>query len=436
MPAAATTTSADEGGDRGGGGGGCGGDACRRLPRRAARMERRVGDAGRAAAAGGPAPAGRARCGGRTPAAKLVVFVTAGRALHIPREVEESADAIFWTAHVGSFAGDAIADILAGIGEPDGAALARVAVRRRDHLGLRHAAGADRPAGGAGGGGVGDAAAAPPLVRLLPRPRGALAGGLLLRRGLFLHELRALGLGARAAGSFRLRGARRSTASVRVTNTGSRAGHRDGASLLPGHGLRGAGAAAPRAARPPAGDARSGGVRRRHLHGDAGDARQVRPRLGGRQAGLARPRPGGEPRPAFPRPARGAGARRDRALRRRALRAPLHCWCRRRRDDDLGLPARRPEQHGEPRRRRRHRALAGGGALRHAGGRDCPARRRDRDARGQRRALPDREALRAPTSSPPSPATTSSSSRARSAARASGTTAGTRATISTTTSSP
>jgi beta-glucosidase len=51
-------------------------------------------------------------------AAKLIVFVTAGRALHIPREVEENADAIFWTAQLGSFAGDAIADILAGAVSP------------------------------------------------------------------------------------------------------------------------------------------------------------------------------------------------------------------------------------------------------------------------------------------------------------------------------
>src|SRR5690606_21316188 len=42
-----------------------------------------------------------------SPAAKLVVFVTAGRALHIPAEVEENADAIFWTAHLGTFAGEA-----------------------------------------------------------------------------------------------------------------------------------------------------------------------------------------------------------------------------------------------------------------------------------------------------------------------------------------
>lgn len=52
------------------------------------------------------------------PQAKLIVFVTAGRALHIPREVEESADALFWSAHVGTFAGEAIADILTGAYNP------------------------------------------------------------------------------------------------------------------------------------------------------------------------------------------------------------------------------------------------------------------------------------------------------------------------------
>jgi beta-glucosidase len=48
------------------------------------------------------------------PQATLVVFVTAGRALYIPPEVETAADALFWTAHTGTFAGEAIADILAG----------------------------------------------------------------------------------------------------------------------------------------------------------------------------------------------------------------------------------------------------------------------------------------------------------------------------------
>jgi beta-glucosidase len=52
------------------------------------------------------------------PGAKLIVFITAGRALHIPQEVEANADAIFWTAHLGTFAGDAIADILAGVCNP------------------------------------------------------------------------------------------------------------------------------------------------------------------------------------------------------------------------------------------------------------------------------------------------------------------------------
>jgi beta-glucosidase len=52
------------------------------------------------------------------PAATLVVFVTAGRALHIPEGVEAAADALFWTAHTGTFAGDAIADILSGACNP------------------------------------------------------------------------------------------------------------------------------------------------------------------------------------------------------------------------------------------------------------------------------------------------------------------------------
>ncbi len=52
------------------------------------------------------------------PDAKLIIFVTAGRALHIPAEVEAAADALFWTAHLGTFAGEAIADILAGVASP------------------------------------------------------------------------------------------------------------------------------------------------------------------------------------------------------------------------------------------------------------------------------------------------------------------------------
>lgn len=54
------------------------------------------------------------------PDATLVVFVTAGRALHVPSEIEEAADALFWTAHTGTFAGEAIADILAGHADPSG----------------------------------------------------------------------------------------------------------------------------------------------------------------------------------------------------------------------------------------------------------------------------------------------------------------------------
>jgi beta-glucosidase len=54
------------------------------------------------------------------PAAKLVVFVTAGRALHIPAEVETNADALFWAGQLGTFAGEAIADILSGAHAPTG----------------------------------------------------------------------------------------------------------------------------------------------------------------------------------------------------------------------------------------------------------------------------------------------------------------------------
>lgn len=54
------------------------------------------------------------------PAARICAFVTAGRALHIPAEVEQAADALFWTAHTGTFAGEAIADILAGHAAPTG----------------------------------------------------------------------------------------------------------------------------------------------------------------------------------------------------------------------------------------------------------------------------------------------------------------------------
>ena len=146
--------------------------------------------------------------------------------------------------------------------------------------------------------------------------------------------------------------------------------HRDGASLLPGHGLRGAGAAPAGTPRPPAGDARARRVGDALLHGHA---RRCWPSTA-----------------AIPRPARGSGPTGTRR------RTPTGCsWSstRGRRstpssasatrpacslftlvpvaeagDDDLGVSARRPEQHGGPRRRRRLRPLAGGGALRDPGG--------------------------------------------------------------------
>ena len=60
----------------------------------------------------------------------------------------------------------------------------------------------------------------------------------------------------------------------------------------------------------------------------------------------------------------------------------------------MGHSARRAEQHGQPRRRRRLGALARGGALRDAGRPARGAGARDRHARGQRRPLPDRQVLR------------------------------------------
>ena len=59
-----------------------------------------------------------ARLRAANPAARLIVFVTAGRALHIPREIEAAADALFWTMHLGTFAGEAIGEILAGLRAP------------------------------------------------------------------------------------------------------------------------------------------------------------------------------------------------------------------------------------------------------------------------------------------------------------------------------
>ncbi len=236
------------------------------------------------------------------PRAKLVVFVTAGRALHIPREIEEAADALFWTAHVGSFAGDAIADILAGISNPTARLSHGLPIGDGITSGFdTRAARVDRPA-----------------VPVVP--------GSASRRQRHHWCAYYLGLGARwpAAYSFgegysytsfalsdwslddRTLSASAGatlTARVRVTNTGDRAGHGDGASLLSGHGLRGAGSAPAGAPRPPAGDA---GARRGGdavVHRNGGDARQVRPRFRGRPARLARPGPEREPGPPVPRPA-------------------------------------------------------------------------------------------------------------------------------------
>ena len=236
------------------------------------------------------------------PRAKLIVFVTAGRALHIPREVEENADAIFWTAHLGTFAGDAIADILAGVASP---------TARLSH-GLPIADGIT--------------SGFDSRQARIDRPPVPVVPGSQARRQRHHWCAYYLGLGARwpaaycfgegygytsfALSDWSLSGRSLSaaagtsiTASVRVTNTGSRSRHRDGAPLLPGHGVRGARPAAPGAARPPAGDARPGRVRDAVLHGHPGDARQVRPRPRCRPAGLARPESGGEPRPAVPGPA-------------------------------------------------------------------------------------------------------------------------------------
>ena len=141
-------------------------------------------------------------CAGRTPArSSSSSSPPAGRSTS-RAEVEANADAIFWTAHLGTFAGDAIADILAGIVSP---------TARLSH-GLPFADGItsgfdtrqariDRPAVPVVRGSA-MRRAAPPLVRLLPRPRRPLAGGLPLRRGLLLHQLRALRLVARHRDAF------------------------------------------------------------------------------------------------------------------------------------------------------------------------------------------------------------------------------------------
>ncbi len=257
------------------------------------------------------------------PAAKLVVFVTAGRALHIPRAVEEAADALFWTAHTGSFAGEVIAEILSGACNPSARLSHGLPIADGITSGFdTRQARTDRPA--------------VPVVR-----------GSATRRQRHHWCAYYLGLGARwpaaytfgegysyttfalsdwslDADSLSAGGDAAVTARVRVTNTGDRAGtetvhlyYQDMVCeervprLLERLGHRQATLDARRL-----GDAR--------LHGHAGDARQVWPRPGRRPARLAGQRPGGEPGPAVSRPERGAGARRDRALRRRALRPPVH----------------------------------------------------------------------------------------------------------------
>ena len=325
------------------------------------------------------------------PGAKLIVFVTAGRALHIPREVEEAADAIFWTAHLGSFAGDAIADILAGVASPTARLSHGLPIADGITSGFDTAAGADRPAGGAGGAGLGVAAPAPPLVRLLPRPRRPLAGGLLLRRRLRLHLLRALRLVARATARSRPRPARRVTASVRVTNTGSRAGtetvhlyyqdmvceervprllerlgHRQ-VTLAPGESATLTFTVTPEMLAKYGRDPEAGrrvwpdrnpaeNPDRLFLVQHEGQALDAIERFGDAPCVLS-----------FT-----AGAVEEAG------------------DDDLGVSARRPEQHGQPRRRRRLRP-AGRTRVRFVTqeGRLVRAGGRDRLRRGQRRAGPE-----------------------------------------------
>ena len=259
------------------------------------------------------------------PEATLVVFVTAGRALHIPREIEEAADALFWTAHTGSFAGEAIADILAGIADPTARLSHGLPIADGITSGFDTRAGALRPAGGAGG-------------RRARRRGGSATTGAPTTSGSGARWPAAYCFGeGYSYTSFALSdwsldgdaalGLRRDDArprGVRVTNTGSRAGtetvhlyyqdmvceervprlldrlgHRQ-VTLAPGESATVTFTVTP------------------EMLAKYGRDWEAGP------AGLARPRPGREPRPALHRPARGPGARRHRALRRRALRAVLH----------------------------------------------------------------------------------------------------------------
>ncbi len=217
--------------------------------------------------------------------AKLIVFITAGRALHIPREVEENADAIFWTAHLGTFAGmpsppsspesaarprGSRTDCRLATGSPPGSTLRQARVdrpavpvvpgsvsrRQRHHwcayyLGL----GARWPAAYYFGEGYGFTTFELSDWSLSDRTLSASAGAPI-------------------------------TASVRVTNTGTQAGT-ERCTSLPGYGVRGAGPAPAGAPRPSAGNARSGRTGHTCLLGGARDAGQVRAQSRGWPAGLA-----------------------------------------------------------------------------------------------------------------------------------------------------
>ena len=54
------------------------------------------------------------------PQAKIIVLLTAGRQLEVPDIVQECADAIFWAPQLGSFAGTALANVLSGRVNPSG----------------------------------------------------------------------------------------------------------------------------------------------------------------------------------------------------------------------------------------------------------------------------------------------------------------------------
>ena len=129
------------------------GDARGALPRRAARVERRIGrrwpsrgcrisSAGSCSSCAGPTAGEADRLRHRRPGAAHSARGRGERRRHLldgaPRHLRGRRHRRHPRRRL----------------QPDRAALARAADRRRDHLGLRHAAGADRPAGRAGGGGL------------------------------------------------------------------------------------------------------------------------------------------------------------------------------------------------------------------------------------------------------------------------------------------